>query len=416
MGNTGCHVSKDNREVENILYVQHELTRQGSSLSLYYLIRELDLTRFKPIVVCSKKTEEMSSLYKMAGAEVISGNTASYIHIRESINWLKELLRLIRFLVLLPHSIIALRNIMKKMNIALVHVNSSAIPAAAIAAKTLCVPVVWHIREVVAYGRFGIRKKVLEWLIDRCADEVIAISNDEAGAIKVKKKVVVINNAVDFKIFDRKLSGAGFRKEFAVSSDAVCVGTIASVDPSKGIYEFIEAARIIKPGMHIVKFFIVGSQFSESRNKWLNLFLKIVRLEKDHFIAVKEMIHKYGLDDDVCFTGSRNDIPSVIAAMDLIVCPYRLFAIGRPAIEAAAMGKPVVAASTNLNNGIVIDRETGLLFPHGDYHKLANSVLEILRDSRKAAAMGENAFNHAKRNFNAEINTGKIMGIYENIA
>ena len=408
--------NKDNNTApKNILYVQHELTRVGSSLSLYYLIKKLDRTKFNPVIVCSRKSDEMSALYEGLGIRIVIASIPGYIHIRLSVSKLKEVLRALRFLLLFPGAYLRLRKIIKEMNISLVHINSLALPEAAIAAKSLSVPVVWHIREVIAQGTFGIRKSLLERTINKCADEIIAISNDEAHALKVKKKVTVINNTVDFSVFDRNVSGAGIRREFAISSETMCIGTIASVDPIKGVYEFIEAARIIRQRIDNVKFFIVGEQISKKGNKWLNSFFRIFRLEEDHLHKLKGRINDYDLGQYVFLTGVRNDVPSIIAAMDVIVCPYRLFAIGRPAIEGAAMGKPVVAASLNPDNGIVIDKVTGLLFPPGDAERLAESIMELLKDKGKAKALGESALDHARENFDATINTEKIMKMYDNL-
>jgi glycosyltransferase involved in cell wall biosynthesis len=408
--------NKDNNTApRNILYVQHELTRVGSSLSLYYFLKKLDRTKFNPVIVCSRKSDEMSALYEELGVRIIIARIPSYIHIRLSVSKLKEVLRALRFLLLFPVTYLRLRKIIKEMNISLVHINTLSLPVAAIAAKSLSIPVVWHIREVIAQGTFGIRKSLLERTINTCADEVISISHDEARALKVKKNVTVINNSVDFSVFDRNISGAGIRREFSISSETMCIGTIASVDPLKGIYEFIEAARIIRQQIDNVKFFVVGEQISKKGNKWLNPFFRIFRLEEDHVKKVKGRINEYDLGQYVFLTGVRHDIPSIIAAMDVIVCPYRLFAIGRPAIEAAAMGKPVVAASLNPDNGIVIDNVTGLLFPPGDAGRLAESIMELLKDKGKANALGERALDYAKQNFDAAMNTGKIMKIYENL-
>jgi glycosyltransferase involved in cell wall biosynthesis len=408
--------NKDNNTApKNILYVQHELTRVGSSLSLYYLIKKLDRTKFNPVIVCSRKSEEMSALYEELGVRIIIASIPSYIHIRLSVNKIKQWLRALRFLLLFPGAYLRLRRIIREMNISLVHINTLALPVAAIAARSMSVPVVWHIREVIAQGTFGIRKSLLERTIDKCADKVIAISNDEARALNVKRNVTVINNSVDFSVFDRNVSGAGIRREFAISSETICIGTIASVDPLKGIYEFIEAARIIKQHIDNVKFFIVGEQISKKGNKWLNPFFRIFRLEEDHVKNVKGRINDYDLGQYIFLTGVRNDIPSIIAAMDVIVCPYRLSAIGRPAIEAAAMGKPVVAASLNPGNGIVIDKVTGVLFPPGDAERLAESIMELLKDKGKANALGERALDYARQNFDTTMNTRKIMKIYDNL-
>ncbi len=398
-----------------ILFVQHELTLKGSSLSLYYLIKELDRDRYEPIIVCSKGVNELRRRYEEAGVEVITACTASYIHVKGIESKSKALLRLIKFIFAFPVSFFRIRNIIRTRKISLVHLNTLAVPAAALSAKSMSVPVLWCIREVIAQGRFGIRKRLLEWTVNTCADEVIAISRDEASAVNLNKKVTVINNSVDFKIFNRDIPKENFRRENDITKEDVCIGMIGSIDPIKGVYDFVEAARLIKSEFKNIKFFVVGGQYADTRSRWINLFFKAFMMEKDNLKNIKKIISTYHMENDVYLTGNRDDMPSIIAAMDLIVCPYRLYAIGRPAIEAASMGKPVVAASNNYANGIVIDGVTGILFPPGNSGKLAESIAALLKDKEKADSLGANAYTHARQHFDSRINTRKIMDVYESM-
>ena len=88
-----------------------------------------------------------------------------------------------------------------------------------------------------------------------------------------------------------------------------------------------------------------------------------------------------GLTDAFQFTGWRTDVPDVMRAVDLLVVPTTS---QEPAalslMEGMAMGRPLVASRTGGTPELIVDGETGLIFPPGDAAALARQMAALLLD------------------------------------
>jgi glycogen(starch) synthase len=88
------------------------------------------------------------------------------------------------------------------------------------------------------------------------------------------------------------------------------------------------------------------------------------------------------LGRSVVFTGwmSEQELRAVSGAADVAVVPSVYEPFGLVALEAAALGTPLVVADTGGLAEIVEHGETGLVFPPLDAPALADAVTEVLRD------------------------------------
>lgn len=86
-----------------------------------------------------------------------------------------------------------------------------------------------------------------------------------------------------------------------------------------------------------------------------------------------------GISSIVEFHGFRPDAASWLKTFDVFALPSRLEGIPRCIMEALAAMIPVIASDIPGNTNLVVNGETGLLFPVGDSHKLA-ACLEFMMD------------------------------------
>jgi glycosyltransferase involved in cell wall biosynthesis len=394
--------------MKKILYIHHGKGIGGAFLSLFYLLQKIDRQKYYPIILCLYESE-ISKLFRKEGFEVIIGR-GIYDFSHTYLEWFGILnpFRLIRRLSSFIPSIYQTYKIIKNIRPDIVHLNSSTLAPCAIGAKFAGAKVIWHIREPLAKGYFGVRRKVIGWLIEKYSDGIIAISKYDAEQLKKSEKVHIIYNFIDFNTFDFRINSGIFRKEFNLPIQAKTVGMLGGVSPLRGTLEFVRAAKAVAKERDSIYFFIIGWK-PEKVN-----FFRQPRLYL-YWSKIKILIRKENLEKRIIFTGIRNDIPQVIAGLDLVVFPSLVPQFARPLIEAGAMKKPVIASNLGGQNEIVVDGETGRLFPAGDYLALSEVILDILEKEDKARAMGEKGYKQARVLFNAEINANETFKVYEEV-
>ncbi len=78
------------------------------------------------------------------------------------------------------------------------------------------------------------------------------------------------------------------------------------------------------------------------------------------------------------------------------------------------MGNPIVATDVRGNNDAVEDGVNGYLVPVGDSDMMAERILELMADSEKLRAFGENGLDMVK-DFSTENVNREMLTIYGNL-
>lgn len=89
----------------------------------------------------------------------------------------------------------------------------------------------------------------------------------------------------------------------------------------------------------------------------------------------------------VRFLGWRSDVPALLAACDLLVCPSRHEPLGNVVLEAWAQRRAVVASGAQGPAALITQEETGILVPRDDPEALAAAVTRVLEDPALAARL-----------------------------
>jgi hypothetical protein len=103
------------------------------------------------------------------------------------------------------------------------------------------------------------------------------------------------------------------------------------------------------------------------------------------------------LQQQVRFLGNRTDIPQILSASDVFVLPSLYEGMPLAAIEAAAMGKPVVATDVDGTREVLVDGLTGLLACPANAASLGQSILQLLGSNglpKIGRAARERALSH----------------------
>lgn len=107
--------------------------------------------------------------------------------------------------------------------------------------------------------------------------------------------------------------------------------------------------------------------------------------------SIQSLARKLGIADRVHFLGwqSREQLIAAYRRSDLFLFPSRHEGMPNAVLEAMASGLPVVASNIAGNEELVIDNETGLLFPSEDVEALRNALKKMLTDCTWRRTLGQ---------------------------
>ncbi len=139
--------------------------------------------------------------------------------------------------------------------------------------------------------------------------------------------------------------------------------------------------------------------------------------EKPAYAAeLADMVKASGLHGRVIFPGRASDMPAAYAISSVVVSPsLEPEAFGRVAIEAAAMGRPVVATAHGGSLDTVSHGVTGFLAPPGDATALASLLESLLSDKHLRDLLGKNAARRAALRFSSVAMCEKMEDLYYEI-
>ena len=108
-----------------------------------------------------------------------------------------------------------------------------------------------------------------------------------------------------------------------------------------------------------------------------------------------------GLGASAIFLGDRQDMPAVLASLDVAVLTSDSESLSNVILEAMAAGLPVVAYSVG-GNSELLSHQRGALIPAGNETSFAEAVEKLLADSALREQLGRNALQFAKENFSLD--------------
>lgn len=237
----------------------------------------------------------------------------------------------------------------------------------------------------------------------RLAMEVIAISEYMAGFARdvmrvPDSRVSVVPYGIDttrWVATSGPEARAAARRRFGIADDEMTIGVAARLIPGKGHETLLAAVGLAGPlladaGPGIRLRLLVAGDGARRAS-----------LEA----AAAAVSGAEGSNAGIAFVGFVADIENFIAACDVMVFPTSASlgeGFGLAALEAMAMGKPVVATSICSLPELVVDGETGLLVPPDDVDAMARSIVDLAVDPGRRLRMGRDGSTRAHDEFTLE--------------
>lgn len=237
----------------------------------------------------------------------------------------------------------------------------------------------------------GICAVVSRWVPDRILSCSKMAQRAHVGIGYSADKWVVVPNGFDISQFrPDPVARISVRAELGVDNNTPLVGLIGRYDPQKNHAGFFAAARELHSSLPMVHFLLAGRG--------------IDKLNHD----LMQMIEAAGMRNVTHLLGSRNDIPRLMAALDVLAISSHGEAFPNVLGEAMASGVP--CAVTDVGDSAYIVGDTGTVVLPGDMIGLATALEAILvLPKSERAILGERARARVKENF--EI--GKVVRKYE---
>jgi glycosyltransferase involved in cell wall biosynthesis len=363
-----------------VLYVNAVGMLGGAERSLALLVRALDRARFEPAAAVPADSPLAEELER-CGAEVVGMPSVRLRRAVELRPW-AHLARAVR----------AVRRAAKQTGAALIHANSTAsCIVAAPAAAAAGLPCIWHARDLKGHA-------LVRHALRRTTRSVICVSEAVRQAVGVP--AVVIHNGIDADEFAASAQPGALRREFGMG-DAPLVVMAAQMVPWKGHDVFIRAAALLRQMHPRLKAAIAGSDmFGE---------------HADYCAAIQRLIEENGLGECVLLLGQRADVATLMADADVVVSASDAEPFGRVALEAMAVGRPVVGTRAGGLPEVVADGETGILVQPRDPQALADAVSRLLADGALRTRMGQRGHALVRERFSIEAHARAVERVYEDV-
>ncbi|ALJ15644.1 glycosyltransferase family 4 protein [Sphingopyxis macrogoltabida] len=177
---------------------------------------------------------------------------------------------------------------------------------------------------------------------------------------------------------------------------ATIVGLPARLLRDKGVYEYIEAARILHRRGRDARFLLIGDPDRTNPTS-------VKPIELDAWVAE-------GVVEWIPYTA---DIASALAALHVVALPSYREGFPKTLIDAAAAGRASVTSDVPGCRDAIIEDVTGLLCPAKNSDALADAIDQLIRDRALCISMGIAARAHAENNFDLDRVTRRHLEIYQ---
>jgi glycosyltransferase involved in cell wall biosynthesis len=269
-----------------------------------------------------------------------------------------------------------------------------------LAGRLIRVPVIWHLRDFPPGGWAG---RTFHEAARRLPEMVLTPSEAVAASVRLpgRRRPRVIPDPVDLDRFQPGIPRDRIRQELGIAGDEPLIGMIAHLTPWKGHELFLEIARAVATRVPHSRFVLGGGSIYETHG------------HAGYPETLRQKTAALGLSDRVTFLGIREDIPDLLAGLDVLVHPPTApEPFGRVLAEAMAVGRPVVAARCGGIPEIVEDGVTGFLVPSADVGAFTAAVVRLLEDPALCRRLGHDGRRRAEAQFGIEAHAAGVLEVY----
>lgn len=362
----GLYLSKVGEEEMKVIFLDHTPFIGGAQLVLASHLKYLNKNEFAPILICSKQTAELASLYRHSGAKVYpiefgrlkSFNPNVLRNLTQAYQEISEIVRKEKPKLLVSNTVRA-------------HL------MAALIAKKQKLPLIWVIRDYTF-------PRILFRLLRSIPQKILTVSQDLVRFYGLKgyegAKVIYVGS--DFDVELKRFSPtdvAKLKQNLGLSSKDPIIGFVGRLVYWKGAQVLIEAMADIVKTFPKAKALIIGGGSAQERDN-----------EKD----LKNLASILNLEKSILFCGFKpqTEVPLYYKTFDCFVhSSLEPEPFATVVVQAMMVPLPVVATNVGGTPEIIKNKTNGLLVNPDNSQELAVSIIKILSDQNLAKRLAQKA-------------------------
>lgn len=256
----------------------------------------------------------------------------------------------------------------------------------------------WYLDEHKGNPLKGQLYTRLELATNRPLKRYITVSKmDRASLVSAginEHKIDTIYNAVNINPENIPGDADWLRKQYKLPEDAIVCTAVGRLVKVKGHQELIQAISLIARKNPRVHCLIVGD--GELHEILIQLITRLGLQNRVHLLGFQE----------------RELVLSIVKSSDYFVMPSRHEGTPLAILEAAALGRPIVASYCGGIPELVRDEEHALLVPVNNPVQLANALIRLINNPKLADTIRQNAQMQIRNNFNIETQVQATLETY----
>jgi glycosyltransferase involved in cell wall biosynthesis len=210
-----------------------------------------------------------------------------------------------------------------------------------------------------------------------------------------KRKTVTINKGHKLEWY-KEYKPVDIRKELNIPADALLLVNVANNRRMKGIPYLLKAMNHL-PAEAAIHLLLIGKDMDTPQN------IKI--------------IEKGNKRNNIHLLGYRTDVLNIEAACDIFVLSsIKGESITKSVLEAMSLGVTPIISDIPGNIELVVDNESGLVFPSKDSKALSRAILKLYNDRELCKRLGQNARLRIANVLNHENTLQKTKSLFEELA
>ncbi len=284
--------------------------------------------------------------------------------------------------------------IMVEKKIDLVHVNTIMLLEPIIAARTLGIPSILHVRELIdkdptLAARIGLDHETIVNAVTGITDYIIGNSKITCDLFNKKGQTFRLYNGIDTNV--HKLPAPK-------PSNRLRVGLVSSNLPKKGIEDFALLAKLAYQTLPDAEFVLIG------------------RIN-EHIDQLRQRQQAKELPPNLIFKDYQNDIVDCYRELDVVV-NFSHFAesFGRTVAEAMAFSRPVICYQWGALPELVAHESTGFLIPYRKYEAALAHLQFFAKNPSTVTEFGQRGRERVKKNFSLARLRSNLNRIYDTIS